>query len=335
MHTNVGTSALFAATSGSSVATAATIGTVALPEIERHGYNERLFLGSLAAGGTLGILIPPSINMILYGALTDTSVPQLYAAGIIPGIIMAGLFSMAIIVACKWNPRLQGNPVKTDWQRRFSALPDLLIPLVLFIIIVGSIYAGFATPTEAAALGVVAAFILAAANRQLNMPMLARCIEGTLRTTGMTLIIIFVAYYLNFVLASIGFVSVVNQAIAALAWPPLLIMLALIVMYVLMGMFMDTFAVMVLTIPLVTPIVVSLGYDPVWFGILMMILCETALITPPIGMVCFVVQGVRKSGSLSDVFIGITPFLSVLFLMMALLLAFPSIALFLPELLYR
>jgi tripartite ATP-independent transporter DctM subunit len=162
MHSNVGACTLFAATSGSSVATAATIGTVAINQIDKYGYNERLFLGSLASGGTLGILIPPSINMIVYGVLTNTSIPDLYLAGVIPGLILAGVFSLTIILACFFRPGFGGRKLETNWKKRIDGLPDLIPPLVIFAIVIGSIYFGLATPTESAALGVVGALALSA-----------------------------------------------------------------------------------------------------------------------------------------------------------------------------
>jgi C4-dicarboxylate transporter DctM subunit len=335
MHANIGSCALFAATSGSSVATAATIGTLALPQMEKYRYNTRMFLGSLAAGGTLGILIPPSINMILYGFLTDTSVPQLYLAGFIPGFMLAGLFIVIILVANMLRPEWGGEPVETDWARRISTLPDLLPPIGIFLIVVGSIYAGWATPTEAAALGVLGGLGLAAYYKRLSIAMLKEAIQGTMRTTAMSLLIVLTAFFLNFVLSAIGLVDQVNQAILALGWTPLATMLFIICMYIVMGMFMDTLAMMVLTVPILAPVVVSLGYDPVWFGILVMLVCEAGMITPPIGVICYVVQGIRGKGEINDVFVGILPYLAMLFTMMGLLLAFPKLALWLPEIFIR
>ena len=179
MHANIGASALFAATSGSSVATAATVGTVAIPQIKRHGYNEPLFLGSLAAGGTLGILIPPSINMVLYGVLTNTSVPKLYLAGIIPGLLLTALFMLTIILGCVMVPAWGGKRVVGTWHTRFASLVHLAPPLGIFLLVVGSIYAGLATPTEAAALGVSGAMVLAACFGRLTFAMLAGVLIGT------------------------------------------------------------------------------------------------------------------------------------------------------------
>jgi C4-dicarboxylate transporter, DctM subunit len=184
MHANIGSCAFFAATCGSSVATAATIGVVAMPEIERRGYNERLFLGTIAAGGTLGILIPPSINIIIYGLLTNTSVPKLYLAGFIPGFMLASMFSLTVLMACLVKPRLGGENIPFDLRACIRTLPSLAPPLGIFLVVVGSIYAGVATPTEAASLGVVAAMGLAAWNRAVSLQMLREVFEGTMRTTA-------------------------------------------------------------------------------------------------------------------------------------------------------
>ncbi|MEQ8584669.1 MAG: TRAP transporter large permease [Thalassobaculaceae bacterium] len=334
MHSNIGACALFAATSGSSVATAATVGTVALPEVEKRGYNERLFLGTLAAGGTLGILIPPSINLIVYGLLTDTSVPELYLAGFIPGLMLAGLFMVAVVLFCVFRPSLDGDRVQTSWAERVRVLPDLLPPLAIFLVVVGSIYAGIATPTEAASLGVVAALVLAACYRTLSFSMLRVAIEGTMKTTAMVMLIIMAAIFLNFVLGMIGLTQALASFITSLGLTPFQTLMAVIVFYLVLGCFMETLSMLITTAPIITPIIVGLGYDPVWFGILLMVMLETALITPPIGVNLYVVQGVRGSGPMSDVMIGIIPFLLAMFAMVALLVGFPDLALWLPSLFY-
>ncbi len=334
MHSNVGSSALFAATSGSSVATAATIGTVAVPQIAKRGYNEPLFLGTIAAGGTLGILIPPSINLILYGLLTDTSVPELYLAGFLPGFLLAALFMGTVVLLCLARPAWGGEPVRATWGERLRALPALIPPVGIFLVVVGSIYAGLATPTEAAALGVVAALILAAFEGKLTLAMLQAAIEGTMRTTSMIMLIILAAIFLNFVLSVIGLTTALADFVEGLGLTPFQTMLMLIAILVVLGCFMETLSMLLTTAPLVTPIVVSLGYDPVWFGILLMVLLETALITPPIGINLYVVQGVRSKGAIADVMKGAAPFVLTMFAMIALLLAFPELALWLPELIY-
>lgn len=332
MHSNIGACAIFAATSGSSVATAATVGTVALPEVKRQGYDERLFLGTLAAGGTLGILIPPSINLIVYAVLTETSIPKLYLAGIVPGIGMALLFMAMVACACLLRPRWGGTTPRFGWDERIAALPDLVPPLLIFLIVVGSIYAGLATPTEAAALGVLGALALAAWFRRLNWAVLMEAFENAMRTTAMVMLIIIAAYFLNFVISAIGLTQMLTDAIAGLGLPPLMMLLALVVFYLVLGCFMETLSMMITTIPIVVPVMVALGFDPVWLGIVLVILIEAALITPPVGLNLYVVQSLRKQGPLDDVIVGAAPFVLAMLAMIGLLVAFPGIALWLPSL---
>ena len=331
MHSNVGACALFAATSGSSAATAATIGTVAMPQLEKYRYDSRLFLGTLAAGGTLGILIPPSVNMIIFAMLTDTSIPQLYLAGIVPGVILALLFMGIVLIGCVLVPRWGGRRVETTWRERISRLGDLLPPIGIFIVVVGSIYTGLATPTESAALGVVAALVLAGIRGQLTIVMLKSAFEGTMRTTAMVMLIVMAAFFLNLVLATIGLTAELIGFVQRSGLTPLETILLVIVFYLILGCFMETLAMTITTVPVVTEIVVSVGYDPVWFGIMVMLLTETALITPPVGVNLFVVQGVREGGSLNDIMIGATPFVLAMFAMFAIMIAFPEVALWLPS----
>lgn len=335
MHSNIGSCAIFAASSGSSVATAATVGTVAYPEVARRGYNEPLFLGTLAAGGTLGILIPPSINLIIYGLLTDTSVPQLYLAGFIPGVILATLFMLTVLIAVLLKPKWGGTKVATSWAERWAVLPNLLPPLAIFIVVVGSIYAGIATPTEAASVGVVAALILAASFRTLNFRMLREAIEGTLRTTAMVMLIIFAALFLNFVLAAVGMTAKLIAFIDNLGMTPMQTLWVIIGFYIVIGCFMETLSMLITTTPLIAPILIGMGFDPVWLGILVTLLLETALITPPVGVNLYIVHGVRRSGSMNDVIIGASPFVITMFVMIVILVYFPQLALFLPEIFYR
>jgi C4-dicarboxylate transporter, DctM subunit len=336
MHANIGSCAIFAASSGSSVATAATVGTVAYPEVGKRRYNERLFLGSLAAGGTLGILIPPSISLIIYGLITDTSVPELYLAGILPGLILSLLFIGAIVIACIMRREWGGTPVKTSWRRRIQVLPDLIPPVLLFAVVVGSIYAGVATPTEAASLGVVFALGLAAWTRSLTFRMLREAFEGTMRTTAMIMLIILAAVFLNFILGFIGVTQGLLDLIASLGLTPMQTMLLLVVFYLILGMFMETLSMLLTTVPIVFPIVVHMGFDPVWFGIMVTVLMETALITPPIGVNLYVVQGVRaRGGPFNDVAYGALPFVLMMIVMVGVLLAFPQLALYLPTMVYR
>ena len=339
MHANIGSCTIFAASSGSSVATAATVGTVAYPEIEARGYNERLFLGSLAAGGTIGILVPPSINLIIYGLLTDTSVPELYLAGIIPGIVLSSLFMLAIFVACIYRPAWGGTKVETTWAQRIKCLPDLLPPILLFMAVVGSIYGGIATPTEAASIGVCMAVLIAAYFKSLNWEMMIAAFEGTMRTTAMIMLIVFAAIFLNFVLGFMGITQAMLNFIRDMGLTPVQTVLLIIVFYLFLGMFMETLSMMLTTVPIVFPIIMALGvpeFSDVWFGILITLLMEAALITPPIGVNLYVIQGIRlRGGEFNDVAIGAIPFLIAMLGMILLLVAFPNIATWLPTLVYH
>ena len=339
MHANIGSCAIFAASSGSSVATAATVGTVAYPEIEARKYNESLFLGSLAAGGTIGILIPPSINLILYGLLTDTSVPELYLAGIIPGIILSSLFMAVIVFACLFRRQWGGTKVETTWKKRWSTLPHLLPPIVLFCAVVGSIYGGVATPTEAASIGVVMALIIAALFKTLSFKMLRDAFEGTMRTTAMIMIIVFAAIFLNVVLGFMGVTQAMLNFIRDLGLTPVETILLLVLFYLLIGMFMETLSMMLTTVPVVFPIVMALNvpeFSDVWFGILITVLMEAALITPPIGVNLYVVQGIRtRGGEFNDVAKGAIPFVFAMLAMIFLLIWYPSLATWLPNLVYH
>lgn len=331
MHANIGASTLFSATSGSSVATAATVGTVAIPQIKKYGYNESLFLGSLAAGGTLGILIPPSINLVIYGVLTNSSVPKLYLAGIIPGLGLALLFMLTVVGACIAKPKWGGHKIQATWGQRIASLLHLGPPMGIFLLVVGSIYAGLATPSEAAALGVLGALILAACFGRLTFPMLRDAIEGTMKSTAMIMLIVIAASFLNFVLAATGITDAMTQTITGLGLSPGWMMVILVVFYLVLGCFMETLSMMITTIPIVAPIMIAMGYDPIWLGIVIIVLVEAALITPPVGLNLFVVQSLRKSGSMTDVIVGSLPFVLVMFVLLALLVFFPDIALWLPR----
>ncbi|TCT07755.1 TRAP transporter large permease [Aquabacter spiritensis] len=331
MHANIGASALFAATSGSSVATAATVGTVSIPQIKRYGYNEPLFLGSLAAGGTLGILIPPSINLVIYGVLTNASVPKLYLAGIVPGLLLAGLFMLTVIVACLIRPAWGGQKISATWGERMRSLVHLGPPLGIFLLVVGSIYAGLATPTEAAALGVLGALILAAWFGRLTLSMLREAVEGTMKASAMIMLIILAASFLNFVMAATGITDAITSSISGLGISPLQMLLVIVVFYLVLGCFMETLSMMITTIPIVAPIMLQLGYDPIWLGILIIILVEAALITPPVGLNLFVVQSLRKGGSMTAVIVGSLPFVLAMAALLVLITVFPSLVLFLPR----
>jgi len=308
-----------------------TIGTIALGEMRKHRYNERLFLGTIAAGGTLGILIPPSIGMIVYGAISNTSIPKLFLAGILPGFVLALLFMATIVVACLMRPKFGGTPVRTDMRARIRALPDLLPPVVIFAVVIGAIYGGFATATESAALGIVMVGLLALFRRSLTLRVIGQIFEGTVATTGMIMAIIIGSYFLNVIVTTLGIPSQAIATVNALDLTPFGSLLAIIVFYIVLGMVMETISMIVATVPITVPIIIHAGYDPVWFGVMVVLLMETSLLTPPIGMNLFVVQGIRDRGHLQDVVIGSLPFIFMLFAMIALIIAFPQLALWIPS----
>ncbi len=330
MHANIGTCALFAANSGSSVATAATIGTVAVPEIDARGYGPKLFLGSIAAGGTLGILIPPSINLIIFGLLTNTSVPKLYLAGFLPGFLLAALFMALIAAISLGRPGTAPVVRSVTWSERFAVLPDLLPPLLLFLAVIGSIYAGIATPTEAASIGVVVATVLGFVHGDLDWKGFLASLEGAMKTTAMIMIIIMAASFLNFIIGAVGLTQAIFDVIESLGLTPYQTLFLLIGIYLVLGCFMETLSMLVITTPIVAPVMAGLGFDLIWFGILLTLLLELALITPPVGVNLYVVQSVRSHGPMSDVIIGAIPFVLMMLIMVLLLIVFPDIALWLP-----
>ena len=268
---------------------------------------------------------------MIYGVLTNSSVPKLYLAGIIPGFTLAGLFMLIVIIACLIKPEWGGHRIRASWGERIASLKHLLPPIGIFLMVVGSIYAGLATPTEAAALGVFGALILAACFGRLTPTMLRDAMEGTMRSTAMIMLIVVAAAFLNFVMSATGITTAVTQSISGLGFSPGWMLLIVVVFYVILGCFMETLSMMIVTIPVIAPIMTGLGYDPVWFGIVLVVLVETALITPPVGMNLFVVQSLRKSGSMNAVIIGSQPFVLALFMMVALLAFFPDLAMWLPR----
>ncbi|MBB4002052.1 TRAP transporter large permease [Aurantimonas endophytica] len=331
LHTNIASSSLFAAVSGSSVATAATIGTVAIPTMEKYGYEDRITLGSIAAGATLGILIPPSINMIIYGSMSNTSIGQLFAAGIVPGIVLALLFMAYIAVASLLKPSIAGRtPPSVPLAQKLRNLLDILPPLMIFALVMGSIYLGWATPSESAALGVIGALVVTIAKRRFSFAMLHEAMLSTVKISAMILLIVVAAQFLNFVIGILGVPQMLTAVVGSIASSPLEVLLLLVVFYFVLGCFLETLSMMIATIPIVMPIVIHFGIDPVWFGIFLVIMMEVALITPPLGMNLFIVQGVRGRGSVADVMWGSMPFVAIMLAMIVLLIAFPGIALWLP-----
>ncbi|HXH10999.1 MAG TPA: TRAP transporter large permease subunit [Alphaproteobacteria bacterium] len=341
LHSNIASCAIFAAVSGSSAATAATIGSVSMPAFRARGYSDRLVAGSLAAGGTLGILIPPSILFIIYGVLVEESIGRLYMAGFIPGFLLSTVFMLIIASIALISPASAPREVAPALRVRLLSLLAMLPMFVLMFVVLGTIYLGVATPTEAAAFGVVAALILAAVERQLNYQMMREVVLATVRSSCMIMLIVTGAFIMSFSLAILGVPAQVTQWVAGMQLTPVMLVIFLVVFYIILGTFMESLSMMVTTIPIVLPALKAAGVDLVWFGVIMVILVEAALISPPEGINLYVIQGIRRSvsseagletGTMMDLWIGVLPFMLGMFIVIALLLMFPDLALWLPNL---
>ena len=330
LHTNILASSIFSCISGSSAATAATVGGVALPVMRRDGYNNALSLGSLAAGGTLGILIPPSIVMIVYGVLSETSIGQLYMSGIVPGVILTVMFMAAIVVLSILKPEIAPKAPSSTWADKIAAILPLLPVLILIFLVLGTIYLGIATPTEAAALGVVGSFVIAVLNKRVNRKMLRSTFLSTASTSSMILLILMGASILQFVVSYLGIPTAMTAWITEKGVTAMQFVLMIIVIFLLLASVMESLSLVVLIVPVILPVLKTLHVDLVWFGIVLVLVVEVALITPPVGMNLFIMQGVSNKvtignqGKPSDVFMGSLPFVFAIFLVLALILLVPE-----------
>ena len=332
LHANIVSCAVFATVCGSSIATAATMGSVALPYFEGTKYNRRMVLGSLAAGGALGNLFPPGITLIIYGLLTETSVGKLYIASLIPAIIVVLLCPAVVVVHGLRSPQADREP-DASWAEKRRGLIQLVPAAILILIVLGSIYGGIATATEAAALGVVGSIIYAACNRTLSLRMLHDAAEATGRKTALIGLILLGAFLLSYILTSLRLPQAMTEFVGHLPLPNWAVMAMIVLFYFALGTFMEGFAMIITTIPVVFPIVKQLGYDPLWFGVTVTLLIEATLITPPEGTILYILQGLRpRPGPIADVFHGVTWFVTMYLLAVVLLLVFPSIPLWLPSL---
>jgi C4-dicarboxylate transporter, DctM subunit len=321
----------FAAVCGSSLATGATMGMVAIPEMNKYAYDDRLSTGCVAAGGTLGILIPPSIGFIIYGILTEESIGKLFMAGILPGILLASLFILAIYIQCRLRPQMgpQGDP--TTWKTKIKSLGGTWGMLLLFVLVMGGIYFGVFTPTEAAGVGAFGAFLFALCKRKLNLQTLAQCLLETGKTTAMIFFIIIGANIFSTFLGLARIPMGLANFIAALALPKMLILAGIVVVYIFLGCIMDCYAIMILTVPIIFPVIQAMQFDPIWFGVLMVIVLEVGLITPPVGLNVFVLKAAAPDVPLTVIFQGIWPFLLAAFICIVIIAIYPQIALFLPS----
>lgn len=328
--TSISCSATFGAVTGSSVATVTAMGKMLMPEMRRYGYNQSLATGSIAAAGVLAILIPPSIPLVFYAAWTETSLGDLFIAGIIPGILLALMFGLYVMIRCKLKPELAPGGEHYSVAERIKALPKLLPALSLMLIVLGSIYGGYATPTEAAAIGLAWVFVIALFRGRLSAMILKESLGQSVSLSGNIFLLFLGGVFFSRFMAQTDVTQLLIESIAGWGDSSFLIMLALLLLYLVLGAVLDTFGMIILTLPFVFPLVTSLGYDPVWFGIFIVMMIELSLITPPIGINVFVMQRVAPDIPLTTVFKGALPFVVISLVMVLLLLIFPEIALWLP-----
>jgi C4-dicarboxylate transporter, DctM subunit len=330
---SIGGSAALAAASGSSIATTATMGTVSSKEMLKAGYDKSLAGGAIVAGGGLGILIPPSTVLIIYATLSEQSIGKLLIAGILPGIMLTLLLVLTVFALVRMNPHFAPAGETSSWLAKVSALRYVLPILVLFVVVIGGMYYGVFSPTEASAFGAVCAFAIAVARwRSLGgVTGLVRAIGRTVRTTGFVFAIVLAGFILNHFLAITRLPITIAESVGNLNVAPVVLAAILLLMYVLLGCVMDAMAMLVVTMPIVFPLVLSMGWDPIWFGIVMVMVIELGLITPPIGLNCFVLNGVVPELGLKQIFTGALRFMVPILLAISLLYAFPEIALFLPS----
>lgn len=326
----------FAAVSGSSVATAATMATVALPEMKRYDYSNRLATGSVAAGGTLGFLIPPSIGFVVYGMLTEQSIGKLLVAGMLPGLLLCASYIAIVILWVKINPRMAPvNLEPVSWADKFRALMGVWEPLLLFLLVMGGIYGGVFTPTEAGAVGATLLFGVALIKRSLTWPVLIGALIESLRISVMVLILVAGANVFSYFLALSTIPVQVAGWASSLNVSPYLIHTVIIIIYLFLGCFLDAISMMVLTMPVIFPIIQALHFDPIWFGVIAVLMMEAGLITPPMGLNIFTVAGVAPDVPVETIFRGVAPFLLAIFFVAFMITVIPDIAVFLPNLMGR
>jgi C4-dicarboxylate transporter, DctM subunit len=327
----IGACAAFAAVCGSSMATAGAMTSISYPEMKNYKYDPSLSSGSIAAGGTLGVLIPPSTVFIMYAIFAQESIGRLYMAGVIPGILLAILFMVTIFTRCKINPALGPRSKPFSWRERFISIKDIIPVAILAIIVLGGIWGGVFTANEAAGVGVTVAIIIGLILRKLKTKPFIQSLMETLSITVMVFVILIGAMIFNYFIVLTGIPDSLSTFVINLGLPPLGVLVAVLLIYLVLGCIMDSFAMTVLTLPIFLPLLGNLGFDFVWFGVLFVVMVEMSGITPPVGMVVFVVAGMLKDVPMYTVFRGVLPFFITMVVFIILLIVFPQIALFLPN----
>jgi C4-dicarboxylate transporter DctM subunit len=322
----------FSALCGSSLATAAAMGRVSMPEMRRYGYADSLAAGAIAAGGTLGILIPPSVLMVLYGIQTGTDIGQLFIAGIVPGLMGTVLYIVTIAIVTTFRPEAGPRGEPASWGERWRGLKGVLPTVLLFAVVIGGIYGGWFTPTEAAGIGAFGALLIALASRNLNGKALLDSLLETARVTANLFFMLIGAFVFSNFLNVTGLPNVLRDLVLAWGVSPLGVILVITAIYVILGTFMEELSMVLLTVPIFFPVVTSLGYDPVWFGIYVVFITQLGMISPPVGINLFVIKSLFRDIPMRTVFVGVMPFVAMDLVRLALLIAFPVTALFLPRL---
>jgi C4-dicarboxylate transporter DctM subunit len=326
----------FASVSGSSPVTAATVGAFAVKEMDRQGYARRLSLGATAAGGTLGILIPPSVPMILYGVLTETSIAALFIAGILPGLMLATLLGLTVVLLVLRRPEIAPvDPNRTSWAEKAVSLVQIWPILLLIVGVIGSIYSGLATPTEAAAVGAVGALFIAVIRSRLSFAVMRDALDGSVRTSAMFLLLLISGLFVTFLLARLGVPQALAETLTNLPLPPWGIVACIVGLLIVLGFFMDPLSILVIVVPIFFPAVIAIGYHPVWFGIVVTLTIEIAAITPPVGFNLFVLRSVVPGAKMSDITMGSLVFVVPMLVGLILLFLMPEIALWLVPAQYR
>jgi tripartite ATP-independent transporter DctM subunit len=330
IHVNILACTFFAAVSGSSAATTATVGKITVPELKRRGYDYALSIGSLAGAGTLGFMIPPSMVMLVYGIIGDVSIGKLFIAGFIPGFMIAFLFSAYIIIRCVINPSLAPRgDARSTWRDRIEAIPAIAPVIVLIFTVLGSIYLGWATPTEAGAIGVIGALFFAALTRSLTWDVFKTSMINSVKTSCMIMLIVMGAAYLSNVFGFLGITRALTGYVTDMGLSPYTLIIILTVLYLLLGCLIDGFSMIVMTAPLVLPLIEAAGFDTVWFGIYLVLMIELAQITPPVGFNLFVISGLNND-DIFHVARAALPFFLLMMVATVLLTVFPQLALYLP-----
>ncbi|MCW5730934.1 MAG: TRAP transporter large permease [Alphaproteobacteria bacterium] len=331
-NATIGACAAFGAICGSSLATAATMCRVALPEMRRNGYADSLAAATIAAGGTLGILIPPSVVMVVYALLTEQSIGKMFAAGLLPGLLATLLYMGAVLVQLRLRPDLAPPSPRPERAARLVAYREVWPVALLFVLVMGGIYVGWFSPTEAAAIGAFGTFVHAAARRRLSLRVLGTCLGETATTTAMIFAILIGTAIFNYFVETTGLPRLLIAEAEALGWNRYAVLLLVILFYLALGCFMDSLSMVFITVPFVFPLVTAMGFDPIWFGVLLVCVVEIGLITPPVGMNLFVIVGISGDLRLQTAIRGIVPFILADALRILILVAFPAISLFLPSL---